>query len=156
MAVIGEPAAELAALCQQRGIRSVYNSQRLEGQATSLTLALRHLSGDLAGIMFFLGDQPLVSLALIESLIAQFFQAGSTKVIIVPCQQGQRYSPVLFGSYWRPELAVLTGDTGGRQIMRANPAHVIEVEWPEPACFYDADTENEYRQLKNLLDNKRG
>ena len=151
IAVIGEPEAELAALCHTQAIRSIYNSQRQQGQATSITLGVQQLTSDLDGIMFFLGDQPLVSPALIAALIAQFGQYASDKAIIVPCYQGQRYSPVIFGSYWRGALTTLIGDTGGRQIMRANPAQVVEVNWPEQTPFYDADTWEDYQRLKKLL-----
>lgn len=152
IAVIGEPAAELAALCRAQAIGSVYNANRCQGQATSIALGVQHLANDLDGIMFFLGDQPLVSQALIEVLIAHFVQSASNKAIVVPCYQGQRYSPVLFGSYWRLALAALTGDTGGKQIMRANPAQVVEVDWPEPAAFRDADTWEDYQKLTAQVD----
>lgn len=151
IAIIGEPEAKLAALCQAQAIRSVYNSKRQQGQATSIVLGVRQLVRDLAGIMFFLGDQPLVSQALIEILIAYFVQSASSKTIIVPCYQGQRHNPVLFGSYWFTALTELKGDTGGRQIMRANPTQVVEVNWPEKAAFYDADTWEDYQKLKQIF-----
>jgi molybdenum cofactor cytidylyltransferase len=151
IAIIGEPEAKLAALCQSQAIRSIYNSKRQQGQATSIVLGVQQLARELDGIMFFLGDQPLVSQALIETLIARFVQSASSKTIIVPCYQGQRHSPVLFGSYWFTALTELNGDTGGRQIMRANPAQVVEVDWPEKAAFYDADTWEDYQKLKQEL-----
>ncbi len=150
IAIIGEPKAELAELCRQYNIASVYNANRQNGQASSVTLALQTLPGQLAGIMFFLGDQPLVSRALIEAILAKFQQAASHKSIIVPCYQGQRYSPVLFGSHWRSPLSELTGDTGGRQIIRANLEWVIDLDWADPTPFYDADTWEDYLRLKKL------
>ncbi len=147
IAVIGEPEAELTALCQAADIRSIYNAKRQQGQSTSVTLGLRQLTHELDGIMFLLGDQPLISPALLEVLIAQFMQATSNKAIIVPCYQGQRYSPVLFGDFWRPALTALTGDTGGRQIIRANPGRIVEVNWPDKSTFYDADTWEEYQKI---------
>lgn len=152
LAVIGEPADELAAVCCAQGIRAVYNPRREEGQATSIVLAEKELTSELAGIMFFLGDQPLVPVALLEAVAARFTQAADPKVIVVPSFQGQRYSPVLFGSYWRPALAALSGDTGGRQIMRAHPEQVIELPWSEVSAFYDADTWQEYQELLRLAE----
>lgn len=150
VAVIGEPAAELAGLCSRYSVRAVYNAGRLSGQASSIVLALQTLAQPLRGIMFFPGDQPLVSTALIQAVRTCFVRRGSDKAIIVPCHQGQRHSPVLFGSYWRAALAGLTGDTGGRKIMQANPAWVTQLDWPEPAPFYDADTWAEYQRLTKL------
>lgn len=147
LAVIGEPEAELAALCQAKSIRAVYNDKRQLGQATSIVLATEQLAPDLDGIIFLLGDQPLVSRELLTVLTDRFEQADSDKAIIVPCCQGQQYSPVLFGGYWRAALAALTGDTGGRQIIRVYPRQVVKVNWPEPAAFCDADTWEDYCKL---------
>lgn len=147
IAIIGEPESELAALCQAEGIRAVYNAQRQLGQASSISLALQQLASELDGIMFLLGDQPLVSFELLEELLTQFEQAASHKAIIVPCFQGERHSPVVFGSFWRPRLASLFGDTGGRQILRDNPSQIVEVNWPKKSDFYDADTWEEYQKL---------
>lgn len=55
IAIIGEPEARLAALCQAQAIRSTYNSKRQQGQAASIVLGVRQLVRDLAGIMFFFG-----------------------------------------------------------------------------------------------------
>jgi molybdenum cofactor cytidylyltransferase len=151
LAVIGEPAAELTSLCRDYQIPAVYNANRLSGQASSVNLALKTLPGRLEGIIFFQGDQPLVSPALVEAILAQFEQAAGDKAIIVPCHQGQRYSPVLFGSHWRSHLAGLQGDAGGRQIIRDRPECVVEFDWSEPAPFYDADTWEEYLKLQQLL-----
>ncbi|QDR82169.1 nucleotidyltransferase family protein [Sporomusa termitida] len=150
VAVIGEPAAELAGLCARYSVKAVYNAGRARGQSTSIVLALQTLPQSLAGMMFFLGDQPLVSKELIQAIRACFARQASDKAIIVPCHQGQRYSPVLFGSHWRAALAGLTGDTGGRKVIRENPAWVTPLKWPEPAPFYDADTWAEYQQLLKL------
>ncbi|WP_425058695.1 Purine catabolism protein PucB [Sporomusa carbonis] len=151
VAVIGEPQDELAQLCGQYNIRTVYNAARHSGQASSIVLAMNSLSNRLDGVIFFLGDQPLISPALILALTGRYRQAASNKAIIVPCRQGRRYSPVLFGSHWRPGLAALAGDTGGRQIIKENPGRVISVDWPDPRPFYDADTWDDYLMLQHCL-----
>ncbi len=151
VAVIGEPAAELAGLCSRYSVKAVYNAGRVSGQASSIVLALQTLPPSLTGLMFFPGDQPLVSKELIQAIAACFARQGSDKAIIVPCCRGQRYSPVLFGSHWRAALAGLTGDTGGRKVIRENPAWVTPLDWPEPAPFYDADTWEEYQRLLGLF-----
>ncbi|SMC35580.1 nucleotidyltransferase family protein [Sporomusa malonica] len=150
VAIIGEPQAELTELCQQYHIRSVFNAKRQSGQASSVTLALTMLQKQLDGIVFFLGDQPLVSQELVQALLSKFEQVGCNQSIIVPCCQGQRYNPVLFGSHWRVGLAGITGDMGGRQVVRENPEWVSELDWPHPELFYDADTWQDYQKLRKL------
>ncbi len=152
VAVIGEPETELSQICHSYHISPVFNANRQSGQASSVKLALQMLPRQLDGILFLLGDQPLVSTALINAVVAQFEQAASDKTIIVPCYQGQRCSPVLFGAHWRSSLAGLQGDTGGRQIIRNQTEWVIELSWPDPMPFYDADTWDEYVKIKQLVE----
>jgi molybdenum cofactor cytidylyltransferase len=154
VAIIGEPQAELAELCCRYSIQPAFNAERVSGQASSITLALQTLHQPLDGIMFFLGDQPLINQALIQAILACFIQQASAKSIIVPCYQGQRYSPVLFGSHWRTSLAGLTGDTGGRQVIRGNPEWVTQLDWADPAPFHDADTWEEYQLLIKVYEQK--
>lgn len=149
-AIVGEPQSELTAVCRQYDIRSVFNAKRQSGQASSITLALTILHKQLDGIIFFLGDQPLVTQELIQALVAKFEHEDCHKAIIVPCCHGQRYSPVLFGSHWLASLAGLTGDMGGRMVIRENPDWVSELEWPHPEPFYDADTWQDYQKLRKL------
>ena len=150
--IIGQPEDELAELCRHYNLRSVYNANRQNGQATSIALAMQQLQGEFDGFMFFMGDQPLLSLALIEAVLIQFAQTADNRSVIVPCYQGQRYSPVLFGSHWQADLAALAGDTGGRQIMRKNPEWVHELAWPDAGPFYDADTWEEYQEMRKLVE----
>jgi molybdenum cofactor cytidylyltransferase len=152
--VIGDPQNELAELCDQYNIPWIYNSQRHTGQASSITLALNNLRTDLEGILFLPGDQPLISNALLQALFDCFVSTGDNKSIIVSQYQGQRYSPVLFGSWWIPHLAALSGDWGGRVIIRENPDYVIPVEWSDKYSFYDADTWEDYQFLCSIW-NKR-
>jgi len=151
IAVIGEPESELAELCRQYQVCPVFNPDRQRGQASSIVLAVKQLALNLHGIMFFLGDQPLVSGELIAAIVARFQQLASNEAIVVPCYRQQSYSPVLFSGFWRSSLEKLEGDTGGRQIIRQHPEWVSKLDWPEPEPFYDADTWEEYQRLKQRV-----
>ncbi|MDF2635363.1 MAG: MobA-like transferase domain containing protein [Pelosinus sp.] len=152
--VIGDPQEELSTLCTQYHIPYIYNSQRHTGQASSITLSLKILRTDLEGILFVLGDQPFVSESLLQALVNTFRSRESNKSIVVSQHQGQRYSPTLFGSWWRPHLAALSGDLGGRTLIRKNPDYVIPIEWPDKHPFYDADTWEDYQFLCKLWNNR--
>jgi len=148
--VIGEPKDKLAKLCTQLHSDWVYNSERHTGQASSIVLGLNKLQLDLDGFLFLLGDQPLITQSLLQAIVDSFASMGSNKSIIVPRHKGQLYSPVLFGSWWRPHLAALSGDCGGRSLIRENPRYVIPVEWPDGNPFYDADSWEDYQSLCRL------
>lgn len=154
VAVIGEPRQELTALGSQYGIRTVYNSERLSGQASSIATAITHLPGDLDGILFLPGDQPLISVDLLQALLMRFSQEADNQQIVVPSYQKQYRSPVLFGSAWLPELLLLSGDRGGRAIIGSNPQAAAVVEWQDEAPFWDTDTWEDYLRLVRYLHKK--
>lgn len=147
IAVIGEPQQKLAQVCSQHHIRWLFNPVRAEGQASSIRLALQQLDSQLDGILFLLGDQPFISVKLVQTMLDQFFLSGSANTIIVPQYSGKNCSPVLFGADWRNDLGALAGDEGGRRIIRANPDSVAPIKWPEPQDFYDSDTWEQYQRL---------
>ncbi|GBG56661.1 molybdenum cofactor cytidylyltransferase [Sporomusaceae bacterium FL31] len=147
IAVIGEPQQRLAQVCSQHHIRWIFNPARAEGQTSSIRLALQQLDPQLDGILFLLGDQPFISVKLVQTMLDQFFLHDSANTIIVPQYLGKNCSPVLFGAGWRKDLGALDGDEGGRRIIRANPDSVIPLEWSEPQDFYDSDTWEQYQWL---------
>jgi len=147
IAVIGEPQQQLSRLCRQHGIPWVYNAHPAAGQAASVKLGLAHLAPDVAGILFLPGDQPFLSLALLQALLQRFAACAGLDSIIAPAYQGQPRSPVLFAAAWRKKLASLIGDEGGRSIIRQNPDRVELVEWPDEHAFADADTWEDYQRL---------
>jgi molybdenum cofactor cytidylyltransferase len=147
VAVIGEPRDQLAQLCAHYNIPSVYNPDRRSGQASSLRTGLACLPVDIDGILFILGDQPYISDTLLQALIDTFANCGDPHAIIVPCYQGQSYSPVLFGAAWRDELSALAGDQGGRVLLQQYPQCITRLEWTDPAAFCDIDTPQAYQEL---------
>lgn len=154
VAVIGEPRQELTALGSQYGIRTVYNPERLSGQASSIATAITHMPGDVDGILFLPGDQPLITVDLLQALLMRFSLGADNKQIVVPSYKKQYRSPVLFGSAWLPELLSLSGDRGGRAIIGSNPQAVAVVEWQDESPFWDTDTWEDYLRLVQYLHKK--
>ncbi len=151
VAVIGEPQKQLANLCQEYCIPSIHNPNRLSGQATSVKLGLSHMADDVDGILFLLGDQPLVPLVLLQVMVKSFARETDNNKIVVPVYKGEYRSPVLFGANWRQDLAELTGDQGGRSVVKQYPEHVATVEWTDEQAFWDADTWEDYQCLVRYL-----
>jgi molybdenum cofactor cytidylyltransferase len=151
LVVVGEPRQDLAALGSQYGIRTIFNPNRLSGQASSVATAIAHLSGEVDGVIFLPGDQPLITTGLLKALISRFAESASNKRIVVPCYEGEYRSPVLFGSAWLPELTALSGDRGGRHFISGNQEVVDTVEWFDEHAFWDADTRDDYLRLVQYL-----
>lgn len=151
VAVIGEPQEELQELCRHRFIRTIHNQDYRTGQASSIRRGISCLSTELDGMLFLLGDQPLLPVELVLALIDTFHKKGHQQVMVVANYQGQYRSPVLFGSGWRHQLGGLTGDEGGRLLLRQYPSSVLTIPWPQENVFWDADTVEDYQRLVQYL-----
>ena len=147
VAVIGEPQSELRNTCQRFHFPFVYNPEFNLGMSTSLRKALEVLPNKVEGILFLLGDQPLVTQELIRAMIGEYAARRNTAAIIVPEYGGEYFSPVLFGAGWRDELLQVAGDEGGRSIIRNHPEAVIPLVWDTPEPFGDIDTMEDYNLL---------
>ena len=55
----------------------------------------------------------------------------SGKTLASAASNGQPGNPTLFSGDWREELLKLSGDTGGRKIMKRHPDEIFWFEIPE-------------------------
>jgi molybdenum cofactor cytidylyltransferase len=118
------------------------------GQSTSVITGLWAANQQCEGVMFLVGDQPLVSKDLINSLIDKFYD--SSAAIVAPKFDGEARNPVLFRRKLFPELLKLTGDRGGRVLLEKHRRKTALVEWPEELPFLDLDVPEDYERLKGL------
>lgn len=131
----------------------VLNPDYTSGQASSVRCGVCHLlkgwgtaSTRVDGVLFVLGDQPLVPASTMDR-IADYYRAlqgkEGTRAIVVPVHRGHRGNPVLFGAAFFSELLDLRGDEGGRSLIRRYPESVHEVE-AGPEVLVDIDTPGDY------------
>lgn len=113
--VVGHRADELLAAVRLGRARSVLNGAHASGQSTSLRAGLAEARGTDA-LVVLLGDQPRVTAALIDQVVAR---QRETDAVAVMCASGGRRSPptLLHRELW-PELEKLTGDVGAREVLR--------------------------------------
>jgi molybdenum cofactor cytidylyltransferase len=125
----------------------VLNPEAALGQSASIRLAAAALAADpgCEAVIFSVVDQPLLQPEVFDTL-AQAWAAGRGE-ILVSSYAGQRGSPVLFARRFLDELQQISGDIGGREVMRRHPELVAEVEMPDPRVGQDVDTWEEYLQL---------
>jgi molybdenum cofactor cytidylyltransferase len=126
-------------------LRTLLNPEYREGISSSLRAGLLPLVDDFPSVMFLLGDQPFMDARTINLLLERFW--SSDKDICVPVCQGERGNPVVFSRRFYGEILELTGDTGARGIIRANPERVLQVEIQDPRYFLDIDLEEDARRL---------
>jgi len=122
----------------------VINPDWEKGQLSSIQVALRSLraTGQMAnegttqgtdGLLLCLIDHPLISGALVNELIQQFYAARGK--IVLPKYEGRRGHPVIFPAALYEELMRAPMDKGARAVVWAHAADVLEVPTNEEGCI---------------------
>ena len=108
----------------------VINDEWEKGQLSSIQAAIRCLQQHATeGLLLCPVDHPLISPALVESLITEFDLSG--KRIVLPTFRGRRGHPVLFHSELFAELLAASPDKGARQVVWAHETDVSEMATEE-------------------------
>ena len=145
--VLGFAADEIRPLVQgKERVRVVINSQFEQGMSTSIKAGVQEISPAARGILIALADQPFIPAAVIDTLIERFI-AGE-KGIVLPVYHGQRGHPVILGRQYERELLALSGDAGGREIVRSHPEDCLEVEVDAKGVVMDIDAPEDYQKIQ--------
>jgi len=126
-------------------INPAYN----EGMSSSLRLGLSKTMEDFPAAMFILGDQPMITVRLINLLLGKF--AENEMGICVPSFKGKRKNPVIMSKKYYKELMDIRGDKGARKIIDSNLQDVLFVEIDDNMAFIDVDTKEDLERLKGNL-----
>ncbi len=102
-----------------------------------------------------LGDQPSITTALVDALVAAFPRCGGG--ILVPLHAGRRGHPILFAGRYREEVLTRFDDVGLRGLIQAHPDDVTELAVSDEAVLSDMDYPEDYRrELARLGDASGG
>ena len=127
-----------------QGVEVVINHEYGLGQSTSVIKGLE-TAGECDGVLFQLGDQPLVQTGVLNSIIGCFRK--ETPGAVVPVYQGTRGNPALVGKYFFDRIRTLQGDTGPRRILREEPEFVRLLPVEDEGVVRDIDTPEEWARL---------
>ena len=148
--VTGHAAAEAKAALAGLNVRIVNNPDFANGLSTSLRCGLNALPEDCDGALVLLGDMPGVSTALIDRLIASF-DPVQNRAICVATRHGKRGNPVLWARRFFPEMLVIEGDVGARNLIGTYGELVCEVEASDDAPLTDIDTPEALASYRSRL-----
>ncbi|MBC7324845.1 MAG: putative selenium-dependent hydroxylase accessory protein YqeC [Moorella sp. (in: Bacteria)] len=140
--VLGHQAEMVAAVLEDLAVNLAYNPDYHRGLSTSLQAGLAALAPRTRAALFILADQPGVTPGVLARLVEAYTDSG--KKIVVPVYQGRRGNPVLIDRDLWPQILALEGDIGAREIIRAHPVDVLEVEVDCPGILKDIDTPADY------------
>ena len=123
----------------------VINPDWERGQLSSIHAALRSLQPNTEGILLCPVDHPLVSAALVDSLIEAFL--ASHAPVVVPIFNGKRGHPVIFSSTVFGELLNAPQEQGARAVVWAHKSEVQEVATTEEGCVLNLNDPNALANL---------
>jgi molybdenum cofactor cytidylyltransferase len=134
--VVGGHVAEILSRPCPAGITTLFHAQWEDGMGSSLAAAARiiALAPEFDALFVLLPDQPLVTPALLDSMLARL----RDPISIVLCDHGEATGPpALFHRRHFAALASLQGDQGAKAIAAKHPSALATVAFPEGALDID-------------------
>lgn len=126
-------------------VEMILNADYGEGMASSVRAALPFVF-DADGVFFHLGDVPLVSQKVIDTMLNEFVKNSGK--IIVPSYEGRNGHPVLIDiRSYHHEIGTLHGDRGLKEILERHPEDIFRVRG-EVGNILDIDTVDDIRELR--------
>jgi molybdenum cofactor cytidylyltransferase len=101
-------------------------------------------------MMALLGDQPFVTVGIIDALLAAF-RTDPTR-ITAAAVKGRRTLPVIFPRALFSELAKVEADRGGREVIARNPSRVVTIEFGATYEDLDVDTAEDFEKARRYLE----
>ena len=147
--VLGAHAEEIRRALGERSVQIVVNPNWREGMSASVRAGLAALPSDVAATLFVLGDQPNITPELLARLIARFRETNAP--IVEPRFRDRPGSPALFSRAMFAELTQITGDKGGRSLIKKYAERVAVVQVNDLTALEDIDTLEDYKhQMPDL------
>ncbi|MFC1976002.1 selenium cofactor biosynthesis protein YqeC [Chloroflexota bacterium] len=139
--VLGAEVEQSRAVLADKPVEVVVNENWASGQSTSLKAGLKPLPKNVGSVIFMLVDQPAVTPEVVDALIQRHRQTLAP--VIWPEFAGKRGNPVLFDRSLFSQLRQISGDTGGRPLIKAYQDQAERVEVKTRAILQDFDRPDE-------------
>jgi len=127
---------ELAAKVEGFPVQTVMNSDPTRGISSSIRLGLTQ-ARPCDGMMFFVCDQPHLSMETIQRMLASFQK--NPHCILSAAYGNRRGNPVIFPSAFRSDLMQLEGDHGGSFVIQKRESAVRYFPVTHPEELFDID-----------------
>ena len=130
---------EIFEICRKYKVIPLENKKYFLGQSESIKLGAENIKDE--NIMFFTGDMPFLKEETIFKIISEFDGR-----ITIPAVNGKRCSPVIFPNRYKEELLSLSGDVGGREIIKKEN-NLNFIEFFDKKQFMDIDREEDLKAV---------
>jgi molybdenum cofactor cytidylyltransferase len=122
----------------------IENPEPDRGLSSSVVTGLAAMPPNVGAALVVLGDQPTVSVQVVERVVSAWRLGGGP--VVAPLYRGLRGNPVLFDSMMFEALGALVGEHGARDLIASDPSRVTMVDVAEPPPM-DIDTPSDYDEL---------
>lgn len=131
------PVADMA---KKAGANVVLNPRHEEGISTSIHAALDSFGTDFSHAVFFVADQPYITKSTVIGFINGYLDSG--KGLGCVAFGGESGNPCAFSEKYFPQLREITGDRGGKKIIKQHPEDGFVFEAADGRELFDIDTRN--------------
>lgn len=146
--ILGRDAATVQAALDPGRYITLTNEAYARGQGTSLAIALAAVPQLTTGVVVLLGDQPFMTAAAINRVLATARHEPDR--IVMGAAGEQTGHPVYLPRRLFGELAALNGDAGARDIIARERAHMVRAPLHNDLAHLDIDTPEDYQRARAL------
>jgi molybdenum cofactor cytidylyltransferase len=146
MIILGHEAGYLTDAISDLPIAQHVNPNYAKGMSQSICHGLDLIGDHVTDVMILLADMPNITAQIINALYQHHISAANPDhsitlpVVKSKTRQPCPANPVIWGKSFLPLLRQITGDKGGRDIIRLHPHAVNPLAMNDDRCFLDADT----------------
>ena len=145
--VLGHGASELERDLQGTEARAVRNPAYRDGMLSSIQAGVRALSDEpVEGLLVLPVDQPAVSAAVVDRIIARFEEGPAP--VVLPRFAGRRGHPVLFAREVWSELLEAPAEVGARRVVWDHQDALVEIDVDDAGVTIDVDTPSDYERFR--------
>lgn len=141
---------EVRKIAESYGFKTIQNTESHLGQSTSIVVGTENARA-CDGFIYMIADQPFIKEKTIKSMIKIFNKEPD--FFVAAAVKGKRCSPVIFPYKYKEDLLSLTGDTGGRPILKDNYDKINLCECTQIEAF-DIDTVSDFDEARDYLNSK--
>lgn len=142
--VLGAEVEHSLALLRGKPVEIVINEDWVTGQSSSMRAGLAALPQNVSSAVFQLVDQPALTSATIDALIRRYQQTLAP--LVWPEFEERRGNPVLFDRTLFTELKQISGDIGGRPLLKAYEAQAEKIMITNRGILLDIDQREDLEQ----------
>ena len=145
--VLGHESERIKNDLAREDVTHVMNPDYERGIGTSISAGIRSVDKSAKGAVIMLGDMPLISAKTIDKLVHDFNRNPRAE-IVVPTYEDQPGNPVLWSNRFFPQLSSLSGDRGGKLLIKENSDTVWFCPVESKSVHIDVDTSHDLARLR--------